>query len=155
MDAKKMRSDRWSWRARAQGRAADTGSTRSACCISVVKEALRRMTPKLLRCIGWLQRRTLMRRRSAWASCTTMAMALLKTTLKRYGGTSLLPPKDILRHCTASLNVTSSVEAFVKTRRKPFAGTGAHKQRVILTLHPICRGCARDSYSFTYTRAPE
>ena len=32
-------------------RAADTGSTSSAICICVVQEALRRITPKLLRCI--------------------------------------------------------------------------------------------------------
>ena len=32
-------------------RAADTGSTSSAICIGVVQEALRRITPKLLRCI--------------------------------------------------------------------------------------------------------
>ena len=36
-----MRRDRWSWRARAQGRAADTGSACSAGCISLVEEALR------------------------------------------------------------------------------------------------------------------
>ena len=73
-----------------------------------------------------------------------MAMALLKTALKRCGGTSLLPPKDILQHCTVSLSVTSTVEAFAKTRPKPFAGTGAHKQRVTLTLQPLCRGCTRE-----------
>jgi hypothetical protein len=44
-----------------------------------------------------------------------MAMALLKTTLKRCGGTSLLLPKDILKQCTASLIVTTEVEAFLKT----------------------------------------
>ena len=64
-----MQRDRWSWRARAQGRAADTGSTRSAGSIGRVQEALRRITPKRLRCFGWLQRRTLIGRSTAWASC--------------------------------------------------------------------------------------
>ena len=41
--------------------------------------------------------------------------------------------------------------AFVKTRPKPFAGTGVHKQQVALTLQTLCGCCARDSYSFTYT----
>ena len=113
MDARKMRSDRWSWRARAQGRAADTGSMCSAGCIVQVKEALRRMTPKLLRFIGWLQRRTWMMHSAPWATCTLKALALLKTALKRCGCASLLPPKDILMHCTMSLAVTSSVEALV------------------------------------------
>ena len=84
-----------------------------------------------------------------------VAMALLETTLKRCGCTSLLPPKGIPLHCPMSVSVTSTVNAFAKTRRKPFAGTGAHKQWVTQTLQPLCRGCARDSYSFTYTHAPE
>jgi hypothetical protein len=33
-------------------------------------------------------------------------MASLETTLKRCGGTSLLPPKDFLMHCTKSLAAT-------------------------------------------------
>ena len=101
----------------------------------------------------WLQRRTLMGRSATWAACTTVALALLKTSLKRCGFTSLLPPKDILIHCSVSLPVTRKVDAFVETRRKPFAGTGAHKQRVALSLQTLCRGCARDSYSFTCTHA--
>ena len=96
MDAGQILLDRWSWRERAQGGAADTVSACSGCCIGMVEDALRRMTPKLLRCIFSLQRRTLMRRSAALASCTSQAMALLKTTLKRCGGGSLLPPKDIL-----------------------------------------------------------
>ena len=102
------------------------------------------MTPKLLRCIGSLRRRTLIGRSAAWASCTKKAVALLKTSLKLCGCTSLLPPKDFLQHCSMSLTVTSSVEAFVKTRPQPFAGTGAHKQRVTLVLQMLCTGCARD-----------
>ena len=89
-----MQRDRWSWRARAQGRAADTGSACSAGFIGLVEEALRRITPKLLRCIGSLQRRTFTGRSGSWASCTLKAWALLKTPQKRCGGTSLLPPKD-------------------------------------------------------------
>jgi len=139
-----MQRDRWSWRARAQGRAADTGSTCSAGCIVMVQEALRRITPKLVRCIGSLQRRTLMRRSSSWATCTSVAMALLETTLKRCGCTGWLLPKDILQHCTGSLPFTRTARAFLKTRRKPFTGTGAHKQRVNQTLQPLCRGWPRD-----------
>ena len=102
------------------------------------------MTPKLLRCIGWLQRRALMAHSAGWAKCSAMAMALLKTTLKGCGGTSLLPPKDILGDCGGLLPVTSSVKVFVRTRRQPFAGTGAPKQRVTLTLHTSCRGWVRE-----------
>ena len=106
---------------------------------------MRRITPKRLRCISSLHRRTLMRRSTAWAACTSEALP--KTTLKRCGCTSLLPPKDILMHYTGSLAVTRKGEAFVKTRPKPFAGSAAHKQRVTLMLQSICVGCARDSYS--------
>ncbi len=75
-----------------------------------------------------------------------MAKALLETTLKRCGVTILLPPKDILRHCTWSLTVTSTVytvQVFARARRKPFAGTGAPKQRVTLELQTSCRAWAR------------
>ena len=34
------------------------------------------MTPKLLRCIGWLQRRTLIGRRADWAACTAKAIVV-------------------------------------------------------------------------------
>ncbi len=67
MVSEEMKRDRWSWRARAQGRAADTGSTSSARFFGVVKESLRRIAPKLLRCFGWLLRRTLIGRSAAWA----------------------------------------------------------------------------------------
>jgi len=117
----------------------------------MVEDALRRITPKLLRCIFSLQRRTLMRRSAALASCTSQAMALLKTTLKRCGGGSLLPPKDILKHCTALLNVTTKVEAFLKTRPKLFAGIGARKQRVTMALRPLCGMQQRLRADFTPT----
>jgi hypothetical protein len=42
---------------------------------------------------SWLQYRALMRHSANLATCTKWAMALLETTLKRCGGTSLLPPK--------------------------------------------------------------
>ena len=144
-----MRRDRWSWRARAQGRAADTGRTSSAGCIKMVglEEALRGITPKLLRCIGLLQRRTLMWHSAAWATCTMKALALLETTLKRCGCSSLLPPKDILQHCTGSLAVTRKVEAFVKTRPKPFAGTGAQKQRVTMARESSGKGSRYGQYA--------
>ncbi len=135
-----MQRDRWSWRTRAQGGAADTVSTRSACCMVGVKEDLRGIASKRVRCIGWLQRRALMRHSSSWDTCTTMALALLMTKLKRGGCTGLLPPKDILGHCTWSLAVTGAVAVLLQTLRKPFAGTGAPKQRVTVTLQPIC-GC--------------
>ena len=96
MDAIKIQRYRWSWRAKAQGGAADTASTRSASCIISVQEELRGITSKRLRFIGWLQRRALMAHSAAWATCMIVAKALLKTTLKRCGGSSLLPPKDIL-----------------------------------------------------------
>ena len=87
-------------------------SSRSARCIVTVKEDLRRITPKRLRFIGWLQRRALMRHSTAWATCTTGAKALLKTKLKRCGGTSLLLPKDIniLSWTAKSLTVTITVK---------------------------------------------
>ncbi len=50
---------------------------------------------------------------TAWESCTLMALVLLKTALKRCGGTSLLPPKGILMHCSVSLNVTSTVKVLL------------------------------------------
>jgi hypothetical protein len=67
-------------------------------------------------------------------------MELLKTTLKRFGGGSLLPHKDFLQHCTMPLAVTRTATVLLQTFRKPFAGTGAPKQRVMLTLHAIWRG---------------
>ena len=100
-------------RERQQIRAVRARRVVSACCIILVEEALRRITPKRLRCIGWLQRRTLMRRRTAWAVCTTNALALLMTLLRRCGCTSLLPPKEILQHCSMSVSFTSAVEAFL------------------------------------------
>jgi hypothetical protein len=48
------------------------------------------------------------------------------------GGSSLLPPKEKLGHCTRSLSFTSTAPVFVRTRRKPLACTGAPKQRVAL-----------------------
>ena len=83
--------------------------------------------------------------RSANLATPAAAFAvLLKTSLKRCGGTSLQPPKDIRRHCTGPLNVTSVVSVLLQTWRKPFAGTGAPKQRVTLELQMLCRGCTRD-----------
>jgi hypothetical protein len=90
-----------------------------------------------------------------------MAKALLKTTLKRCGGSSLQPPKDILEHCTGSLNVTRTVLVLAGTSPKPFAGTGSPKQRVILTLQRIWRGWALNSrgtkfiYNFFYIKKIE
>ena len=49
------------------------------------------------------------------------------------------PPKAILKHCTWSLSVTSTVKVLLQTWMKPSAGTGAHKQRVGLSLHMLCR----------------
>jgi hypothetical protein len=105
------------------------------------------IAPKRLRFIGWLQRRALMKHSAAWASCTSMAMALIKMTLKRCGCSSLLPPKDILKHCTGSLSVTSSVAVFARARRQPFAGTGAPNQRVTLELQLLFLTCVRDAPS--------
>ncbi len=128
-----MKRDRWSWRARAQGGAVDTVRTRSAACIVKAQEDLHGISPKRSRFFSWLQRRAWMRHSAAWAACTTLAKALLETTLKRCGAASLLPPKDILQHCTGSLTVTSAVSVLLlQTWRKPFAGTGAPKQRVTL-----------------------
>jgi hypothetical protein len=56
---------------------------------------LRMITPKRLRCIGWLQRRALLTQRTVWATCTSVAIASLETALKRCGGGGKLPPKDI------------------------------------------------------------
>ena len=91
--------------------------------------------------IGWLLHRALIWRRTNWASCTARALALLETTLKRCGGASLLPPKDIPQHCTMLLSVMRKVTEFVGTRLKPFAGTGSPKPLVTLTQQLICRGC--------------
>ena len=88
------------------------------------------------RCFGWPQHRALMALITPWA-CTSIAKVLIKTALKRCGGTSLLPHKDILQHCTLLLSVTSEVKVLLQTWRKPFAGTGAPKQRVTLELHPL------------------
>lgn len=71
-----------------------------------------------------------------------MAQALLKTTLKRCGCCSLLPPKDILRHCAMSVLVTSTDTVLLQTWRKPFTGTGAPKQLVALVLQASCTGWA-------------
>ena len=107
---------------------------------------LRRITPRLLRCIGLLQRRHLIRRSSDWVTCTSMASASPKTSLKRCGCTSLLPPKESLKHCTTSRPVTMKVKAFVRTGPKPFFGTGALKQRVTVkivltvTWNVLCTG---------------
>jgi hypothetical protein len=73
-------------------------STRPACCIVVVQQDLLWIMLKRLRCIGWLQRRALMAHSTAWESYTSFAKALLETALNRCGGSSLLPPKDILLH---------------------------------------------------------
>jgi hypothetical protein len=56
----------------------------------------------------------------------------------------LAAAQDILKHCSLSLPITRT--PFVNTRPKPFDGTGAHKQAAghILTLQPLCGGCARD-----------
>ncbi len=62
----------------------------------MLKQALGGMKPQLLRCIGLLQRTTLIGGSTAWAARSLMA--LLKTTLKRCGCASLLPPKGILQH---------------------------------------------------------
>ncbi len=105
------------------------------------------IAPKRLRFIGWLQRRALMKHSAAWASCTSMAMAVIKMTLKRCGCSSLLPPKDILKHCTGSLSVTSTVQVFARAGRKPFAGTGAPNQRVTLELQLLFLTCVRDALS--------
>ena len=43
-------------------------------------------------------RLALMWHSTAWATCTALALVLLKTTLQRCGFSSLLPPKDILKH---------------------------------------------------------
>jgi hypothetical protein len=77
MDAREIKRYRCRWHARAQGGAANTVRSRSACCIITVKEDLRGITPRRLRFIGWLQRRALMRRSSSWVKCTTMALTLL------------------------------------------------------------------------------
>ena len=63
----------------------------------------------------------------------------------------MLPPKEILVHCTRSLHVTSSVKVFARARRQPFAGTGAPKKRASLELQPSCGGCARDALAYTRT----
>ena len=82
--------------------------------------------------------------RSANLATPAAAFAvLLKTSLKRCGYTSLLPPKDILKHCTWSLSITSTVSVLLQTWRKRFAGTGAPKQRVTLKLQTSCAGWAR------------
>jgi hypothetical protein len=119
-----MQCDRWSWRARAQRRAADTGSSRSASCIKTVKRTFEKITPKRLRFIGWLQRRALMPHSAFSVKCTKMAKALLKAVLKRFGGSSLLLPKDILTHRAMSPAVT---------RSHLFTGTSVPEQRVTLT----------------------
>jgi hypothetical protein len=54
----------------------------------------------------------------------------------------LAAAQDILKHRSLSLPITRT--PFVKTGPKPFDGTGAHKQRVTLTLQPLCGGFARD-----------
>ena len=43
-----------------------------------------------------------------------VAMALLKTTLKHCVGSSLLPPKGVLKHLVGSLTVTSKVSVFLQ-----------------------------------------
>jgi TPR repeat protein len=57
------------------GKGSRYGQTRSACCIRMVKEDSRRMMPKRLRFIGWLQRRALMRHSASSAASTPMALA--------------------------------------------------------------------------------
>ena len=47
----------------------------------------------------------------------------------------LAAAQDILKHCSLSLPITRT--PFVKTRPKPFDGTGAHKQQVTLALQPL------------------
>ena len=69
------------------------------------------------------------------AACTTMAVALLETPLKRCGGGCLLPPKDILKHCLRSDSVTTSV---VVTWRKPSAGSSAPRQLDTLGPQRLC-----------------
>jgi len=49
---------------------------------------------------------------SRLGSCTAVAMALRKITLKRCGGINLLLSKDILQHCKWSLSVTRKVTVF-------------------------------------------
>ena len=58
------------------------------------------------------------------------ALTLLETPLKRCGYTSLLRSKHILRQCSRSRSVTSTVKVLLQTWWKPFAGTGALLQRV-------------------------
>jgi len=60
----------------------------------------------------------------------------------RTSGLGQIKTFNILVHCTGSLNVTSAVSVLLQTWQKPFAGTGAPKQRVTQTLQPICRGWA-------------
>ena len=124
-----MQCDRWSWRSRAQARAADTGSSRSASCMKTVKEDLNKITPKRLRFIGWLQRRALNPHSAYSAECTKMAKALLKAILKHFGGSSVLLPKEILPHCAMSLAVTMT---------HLFTGTSAPEQRVTAKLMICC-----------------
>jgi hypothetical protein len=64
----------------------------------------------------------------------------LKTTLKRCGGSSLLPPKDILQHCTGSLFITITVSVLLETMPRQFDGTGARIQRVTPVLQPSWSG---------------
>ena len=106
------------------------------------------ITPNRMRLFGLLQSKASMRHSTLLATCTAAAVvALLETMLKRYGGGSLLPPKDILRYCLISLNVTRTAAALLQTRLKPFAGTSAPKQRVALTLNSRCRDCSANSLS--------
>jgi hypothetical protein len=101
----------------------------------MVKEDLRRITPKRLRGIGWLQYRALIGHSASLAAITLMALGLIKTTLKRCDCSSLLPPKGILEHCTGSQPVSG---------KKPFACSGAPLQGVAFMLQTLCSICARE-----------
>jgi hypothetical protein len=67
------------------------------------------------------------------AKCTKMAKALLEAIQKRFGGSSLLLPKEIrlMEHCAMSLAVT---------RLHHFTGTSALEQRVTVKLKRFCEG---------------
>ena len=102
------------------------------------------MTPKRLRISGWLQLRALMWHSANLASCSSLVIALFETGLKGCGCCTLPPPKDILRHCMRLLLVMSTVTVLLQTWPKPFAGTGAPKQRATLTLQASYRSWARE-----------
>jgi hypothetical protein len=74
---------------------------------------------------------------------SVVALALLMTTLKRCGCSSLLPPKGVLKHLVGSLSVTSKVSVFLQSYVASHLLAQAPMQQIALEVQKVRGGCKR------------